>query len=82
MASPESRDGYWAWSEHQHRSHYEGEGGGVDLNSDNSKQNLSRESHGQQVSAEGSVLTPELNGFIERVLVPLLVQRYIEKMKE
>lgn len=52
------------------------------MNSDNSKQNLSRESHGQQVSAEGSVLTPELKGFIERVLVPLLVQRYIEKMKE
>jgi len=52
------------------------------LNGDDSKENLSQESHGQRVSAEGSVLTPELKGFIERILVPLLVQRYIEKMKE
>ena len=52
------------------------------MNSDDSKENLSQEPHGQQVSAEGPVLTPELKGFIERVLAPLLVQRYIEKMKK
>jgi hypothetical protein len=52
------------------------------LNSDDSKENISQEPHGQQVSADGFVLTPELKGFIERVLVPLLVQRYIEKMKK
>ena len=34
------------------------------------------------VSAGDSPLTPELQGFIKRTLVPLLVQRYIEKMKQ
>ncbi len=59
-----------------------GESGGVDLNSDDSNENLSQESHGQQVSAKEFVLTPELDGFIKRTLVPLLVDRYIEKIKK
>lgn len=32
------------------------------------------------VSPEKSPLTPELEGFIKRTLVPLLVARYIEKL--
>jgi len=47
-----------------------------------SSENPTQKPHCQQVLAEGFVLTPELKGFIERTLVPLLVQRYIEKMKK
>jgi hypothetical protein len=52
------------------------------LNNDDSKENLSQEPHGQQISADGSTLTPELEGFIKRTLVPLLVQRYIDDMRK
>ena len=73
-----------AWFEHQHRSHLLAETGGVGLNSDDSKANPSHEEpHSQQISADdGSPLTPELEGFIKRCLVPLLVQSYIEQMKK
>jgi hypothetical protein len=55
---------------------------GVGLNSDDSKENLSREVCCEQVSAEGSGLRPELKEFIDRTLVPLLVDRYVEDMKK
>lgn len=34
----------------------------------------------QDAQAQESPLTPELEGFITRTLVPLLVARYIEKL--
>jgi hypothetical protein len=50
------------------------ETGGVGLTSKDSNENPSKED-----CTKRSALTPELKGFIERTLVPLLVQRYIEK---
>ena len=49
---------------------------------DDSKENLSQDSDREQESTEGSGLRPELKEFIERTLVPLLVQRYIDDMKK
>jgi hypothetical protein len=55
--------------------------GGVDLTSNDSKENLSQEVCGDHVSAEEPDLSPEMKDFIRRVIVPCLVDRYLEERK-
>jgi hypothetical protein len=42
---------------------------------------FSQEVSGEQDSVQGSVLTPELMDFIQRIIVPILVERYLRKTK-
>ena len=70
------------WFEHPHRTPTDGESGGVDLNSDESKESLSQDSHREQRSTKGSALSPEMRELIRSTLVPMLVRSYMDDMRK